>query len=87
MTRLNKIQKLEDRIAPSMFAFGGNFHLGSNINANVNGHSLAQVDTQASANVNASAHSGGWVHPALIGATVQTGLESTIDLIPGVLKY
>ena len=80
MTRLNKVKKLEERIAPSYFGFSGN--AGVSGDAHVGNH----VDSSASANVSVSASSG-WVNPLLLmRALEQNGLEGSISLDSGV-KY
>ena len=76
MTRLNKVRKLEERIAPSFFGLGANIGLSSDASADAGGHS-GHVDSQAGANVNVSA-SAGWVNPLhYIRALEQHGLIET----------
>jgi hypothetical protein len=76
MTRLNKVKKLEERIAPSMLGLG--VHLNANASGDVGGIS---VDSHATANVHASASSG-WANPLLyVRALEQQGLiESSANL-------
>lgn len=70
MTRLNKVKKLEDRIAPSMFGLGVNLGVSSDVSG---GFSSGHVDSQAGANVHVAAS--GWANPLhYIRALEQSGL-------------
>lgn len=75
MTRLSKVKKLEERIAPSMFAFGSSTNFSGSASGDVNGHSL---DSHAAANANANANASasvGWINPLLLrAALLQHGL-------------
>ena len=57
MPRLNKVQKLEDRIAPSVLGFLGLYRCGNNYDGSVPGYPSGHIDTDAGADASGSAGS------------------------------